>query len=83
MGLKFGFGASAGHYLFKSGMKLGSIILTAGFLRAAYVEAMQHQGEMPEDGRGFLLNGLVYSGKNVQWAYDTITDLNDATKVSP
>lgn len=39
MSLKFGFGASAGHFLFNKAVQVTGMVLTAGFLRAAYVEA--------------------------------------------
>lgn len=83
MSLRFGFGATAGNFLFNQSLKLGGIILTTGFLRAAYVEAQQYNGMMPEDGRGLALNTLVYSGINVKEAAVFIFDLNEQTKTSP
>lgn len=80
MGLKFGFGASAGHFLFTKAVQLTGIVLTTGFLRAAYVEAQQHSGHMPEDGRGLALNTLIYSGQNVKDAALFVYDFNERTK---
>jgi hypothetical protein len=83
MSLKFGFGASAGHFLFNTSIKLGGVILTTGFLRAAYVELNQQSGTIPEDGRGLAKNTLIYSGKNVKDAVQFAIDLNEQTKTSP
>lgn len=80
MSLKFGFGASAGHYLFNKTLQLGGIILTTGFLRAAYIEAEQHTGNRPEDGRGLFMNTLVYSAQNVKDATQFVYQLNEQTK---
>jgi len=79
MSFRFGLTGTFGHYVGKALWGAAGFALSAGVLRAGYVELQQESGFLPEDGRGFLLNVPVQALNNVRDAIRIISYINDQT----